>query len=90
MIRLVTFLFLITVFTSCKSAEPVDNKPVNDKENIYKNPVVNYNIHNPTIKRQNNDYYKQFATKYSHLLFARFSELEICWHCIYRCNPSDI
>jgi hypothetical protein len=63
MIRLVTFLFLITVFTSCKSAEPVDNKPVNDKENIYKNPVVNYSLPDPNIIRADDGYFYLFATE---------------------------
>ncbi|SFS86574.1 arabinan endo-1,5-alpha-L-arabinosidase [Porphyromonadaceae bacterium NLAE-zl-C104] len=79
MIRLVTFLFLITVFTSCKSAEPVDNKPVNDKENIYKNPVVNYSLPDPTIIRADDGYFYLFATEDTRNMPIHRSEDLVNW-----------
>src|SRR5690554_670473 len=79
MIRLVTFLFLLTVFASCKGGEPVDNKPVNDKENIYKNPVVNYSLPDPTIIRADDGYFYLFATEDTRNMPIHRSEDLVNW-----------
>ena len=63
MIRVVTLLFLLTAFTSCNGSEPVQNESVHTGENIYKNPVVNYSLPDPTIIRADDGYFYLYATE---------------------------
>ena len=63
MIRVVTLLFLLTAFTSCNGSESVQNESVHTGENIYKNPVVNYSLPDPTIIRADDGYFYLYATE---------------------------
>lgn len=63
MIRLVALFFLVNVFISCKVVETEGNKPVTDNEEIYKNPVVDYSLPDPSVIKANDGYFYLFATE---------------------------
>lgn len=62
MIRIISFLFFLSAFTSCKGSEKID-KPINENRNIYKNPVVDYSLPDPTIIKADDGYFYLYATE---------------------------
>ena len=63
MIHIVKLFFLLTMFSSCKGSESGVNEPGNNDENLYKNPVINYSLPDPTIIRADDGYFYLFATE---------------------------
>lgn len=61
--QVILLTFLLTVFTSCKGGEPGGSEPVEDNENRYRNPVVDYSLPDPTIILADDGYFYLYATE---------------------------
>ena len=65
MTRIIQFSFLLLLFFSCKSSEPLisDGGKDKDNQNVYKNPVVNYSLPDPSIIRAADGNFYLYATE---------------------------
>jgi len=61
--QVILLTFLFTLFTFCKGGEQVGNEPVEDNENRYRNPVVDYSLPDPTIILADDGYFYLYATE---------------------------
>ena len=80
--QIILFQLLFTVFTSCKGSEPVQDEPIHNGENIYKNPVVNYSLPDPSLIKAEDGYFYLFATEDIRNMPIHRSENLVDWEMI--------
>ena len=59
---LVLMLHATLLLTGCKTQE-IQQKTYHTKSNVYKNPVINYSLPDPTVIQANDGYFYLYATE---------------------------
>ena len=86
-------MFALCCLTACSSSSATkENEPEEQPKNVYRNPVINYSLPDPSVIKGGDGYYYLYATedirKSADSPFQESGGLGICRYCLYRPYPT--